>query len=56
MKKELNCTAEFSSIFQDLKWLVSIDIYGFSSKETNLNAKFFSDVIKLVKKYNNKRK
>jgi hypothetical protein len=53
MKKKVKMLVEFSSIFNDPKWLVGIDISGFSSIKAKKNYAFYNKLSKLVYEYNN---
>lgn len=49
--KRIRVQAEYSSIFNDSKYLCEISIKGFSSAKTKENRKFIEDVVKLAVKY-----
>ena len=54
-KKELKLNLSFSSIFNQFKWLNSIEISGFSCRRGDENYKLYLKIYKLVKKFNKEK-
>lgn len=52
-RKKLRLGISYSSIFNDAKWINSIEIRGFNSRRAKDNYKFIIAMLRLVKKYNN---
>lgn len=54
-KKKLILNGEFVSIHNDPKWLVKIEIEGFSSRKQEENAEIYNKIHDLVTKYNKEK-
>jgi hypothetical protein len=51
-RKRLKVGIRFSSIMRQSKWIVSVDISGFSSRKPMANNQLVTDVTKAIEKYN----
>ena len=52
MKKQLKSIIEYSSIFNDSKWMCEIKIFNFSSRRATDNERLKQKILSLINKYN----
>lgn len=54
--KKLVVLLEFSSVFNESKWLTEVKINGFSSRQKQANKRFLEGLSQLIYEYNKKVK